>query len=95
MPSGGGGMAILERAYISWVGGTLTGISWEGGPTTLYSVTTSTSPVTANQNLPLEYTWAGKLNVVFMFSNEPQNNKLIRFEVGYRGCPTYTITYLN
>lgn len=95
MPSGGGGTALLESVSISWIGGTLEYINWEGGPTLLYSGTTSTSPINANQNLPLEYTWAGKVNLVFMFSNEPQNNKLINFTAKYRGCPTYTISYLN
>ncbi len=95
MPSGAGGTAVLERAYISWLGGTITDIYWEGGPTVLWTGSTSTSPITANLNLPLEYSWAGKINLVFIFSNEPQNNKLINFEARFQGCPTYTITYMN
>ncbi len=92
----GGVTAVLESVKVSWLGGTLETIMWEGASTVFYSGTTTVSPQIGIQNIPLEYSWTGKMNLIFIFSNEPQNNKPITFEAYYRGCETkFSAIYTN
>ncbi len=87
MPSGNFTSAILDQITVSWSGGTLNSIIWEGGPTTLYGGTTSTSPLVLNTTpLPFTYSWNGRINLVFLFSGKLQNNRRIDVSANYRGC---------
>lgn len=96
MPSPG--MGLLLSTSISWRGGTLNYINWAGGPVNLFTgsvvaPTNTTITQAANVNLPVEYSWSGVTDLLYLFSNEPANNSLVILNATFRGPTGGTCTY--